>query len=72
VYGYTLSGEIIKYQRASFSLDPKEMNSLFFLLKKFLPTDQIVNRDPNLDLLELKDGEKVENKISLKDYNSWQ
>ncbi len=72
VYGYTPSGKIIKYQRASIALDPKEMNSLFFLLKKFLPTDQIVNRNPNLDLLELKDDEKVENKINLKDYNSWQ
>jgi hypothetical protein len=70
--GYTPSGKISQYQRASFALDPKVMNSLFFLLKKFLPTDQIVNRNPNLDLLELKDNEKIENNISLKDYNSWQ
>jgi hypothetical protein len=28
--GYTPSGKISRYQRASFALDPKEMNSLFF------------------------------------------
>jgi hypothetical protein len=72
ISGYTPYGKISQYQRASFALDPKEMNSLFFHLKKFLPTDQIVNRDPNLDLLELKDNKKIENNISFKDYNSWQ
>jgi hypothetical protein len=67
VFGYIPSGKISQYQRASFAIGPKEMNSLLFLLKKFLPTDQIVDRNPNLDLLELEDNEKIENNISLKD-----
>jgi hypothetical protein len=66
VSSYTPFGKIIQCQR-DFALDPKEMNSLFFLLKKVHPTDKIVNRNPNLDLLELKDDEKAKNNINLKD-----